>query len=99
MEKKSKISFVENTTTRQAFAYSVMYGWVFWRNVCRNVNRTVHSLPWLFIGVTALGFTLACFVMVGQARADRDYYNRKATKAEQQLSSYKAMLDGKEARP
>ncbi len=99
MEKKDKMSIVENATARQALAYSLLYGWVFWRSVWRAVNRAAHSLPWVFIGVAVSVATIASYVSIGQARAERDSYNHRLVKVERQLASYKAIYDGKEVRP
>lgn len=99
MEKKDKMAVVENATARQALAYSLLYGWVFWRSMWRTINSAAHSLPWVFVGVTVAVSTILSTLEIGKARAERDSCNHRLVTVERQLNSYKALYDGKEARP
>lgn len=96
-QKSDKISFVTNATTKEALAYIVLYSWVVVRNIGKAIDRAVHRLPWLFIALTALIATIVSIVSIGQARAERDSYNKTNVHLQQQLDSYKACFDnGKE---
>lgn len=96
MEKKkeSKISMIENATTKEAAAYCVLYAWVIVRNLWTSFNRTVHRFPWVFMAIVIAGSTLVSVLMIGSARAERDSYNQRMVQMDRQLSSYKAMYDG-----
>lgn len=96
-QKSDKISFVSNATTKEAFVYTMLYSWVIVRNIGKAIDRAVHRLPWLFIALTALIATIVSIVSIGQARAERDSYNKTNVHLQQQLDSYKACFDnGKE---
>lgn len=97
--KQTKIEVVKEATIREAFAYAVLYSWVFWRNIWRNVNEAAHRLPWLFIGATITISAVTSFVMIGKARAERDHYDHKMVTMQRQLDSYRALCEGKEVRP
>lgn len=97
--KSEKISFVTNATTREAMVYVMLYSWVFVRNIARAVNRAAHKLPWLFVFVTAVLAFIISYISIGQARAERDSYNKKLVQTSMQLDSYKAVYgNGKEVR-
>lgn len=86
-----------NATTKQALAYILLYSWVVVHNIGKAIDRAVHRLPWLFIALTALIATIVSIVSIGQARAERDSYNKTNVHLQQQLDSYKACYDnGKE---
>ena len=96
--KESKISFVANVSTREAAVYTGLFAWAFVRNVAKGIDRAVHRLPWVFILVSVAASVLVSYACIGQARAERDSYNRRAVQLDQQLESYKALYDeGKEA--
>lgn len=95
--KSEKISFVTNATTREAMAYVMLYSWVFVRNIARAVNRAAHKLPWLFVFATATLAFIISYISIGQARSERDSYNKKLVQTSMQLDSYKAVYgNGKE---
>ena len=96
--KESKISFVTNVSTREAAVYTGLFAWAFMRNVAKGIDRAAHRLPWVFILVTVAASAAVSYACIGQARAERDSYNRRAVQLDQQLESYKALYDdGKEA--
>lgn len=97
--KQTKIEVVKEATIREAFAYSVLYSWVFWRNIWKNVNEAAHRLPWVFIGIVVMGAVLTSSVMIGKARAERDHYDHKMVTMQRQLDSYRALCEGKEVKP
>lgn len=98
--KQTRIEVVEGATIKEAFAYSILYTWVFYRNIWKNINKAVHRLPWVFVGITVMGATVISFALIGKARAERDYYDHKLVKVEQQLNSYRAIVEGrKEVQP
>ncbi len=96
MEKKkeSKISMIENATTKEAAAYCVLYAWVIVRNLWTGFNRIVHRFPWVFMAIVIAGSTLVSVLMIGSARAERDSYSKKMVQMDRQLNSYKAIYDG-----
>lgn len=97
MEKKEKISFVTNATTREAAVYVMLFVWVIIRNAWRAVNKAVHRLPWVFLLIMAALFLLGSLAKIGQARAERDRCSKRLADVTRQLDSYKAMCgEGKE---
>ena len=98
MEKKEKISFVTNATTREAAVYVALFAWVMVRNMARAVNRAVHKLPWLFLLIVGASAFVWSFTAIAGARAERDQCSRKLADVTRQLDSYKAAYgEGKEA--
>lgn len=88
--KESSVSFAYNATTLEALKYSLLYAWVFLRNIGQCINRFVHRFPWVcIIAIIALS-TIVCFVQIGNARAERDYYNHKNVKLTEKVASYEA---------
>lgn len=81
---------IENTTTKKAVVFILIYSWVIMRNLGRAINKAVHKLPWLFIVITVVISFIISFVFISKARAERDSYNQKLVHATQQLDSYKA---------
>ena len=99
MQKEDKISFATNATTKEAFVYTMLYSWVFVRNIGRAINKAVHKLPWVFIIVIIVIAFIVSFIFIGKARAERDFYNKRMVHISNQLDSYKAIYDdGKEVR-
>lgn len=99
MEKKERISFVTNATTREAAVYVMLFAWVMVRNMARAVNRAVHKLPWVFLLIVGAGMFVWSFLAIAEARAERDQYNQKLVNLTRQLDSYKAVYgEGKEAK-
>ena len=92
-QKSDKISFVTNATTKEAFVYTMLYSWVIVRNIGKAIDRAVHRLPWLFIALTAIIATIVSLICIGQARVERDSYNKTNVHLQQQLDSYKAVYD------
>ena len=92
-QKSDKISFVTNATTKEAFVYTMLYSWVIVRNIGKDIDRAVHRLPWLFIALTAVIATVLSLICIGQARAERDHFNKELIHTTQQLDSYKAVYD------
>ena len=93
--KQTRIEVVEGATIKEAFAYSILYTWIFYRNIWKNINTAVHRLPWVFVGIAVMGATIVSFTLIGKARAERDYYDHKLVKVEQQLNSYRAIVEGR----
>ncbi len=97
--KQTKIEVVKEATIREAFAYTVLYSWVFWRNIWRSLNEAAHKLPWLFISAVLIISAVTSFVMIGKARAERDHYDHRMVTMQRQLDSYRALCEGKEVKP
>lgn len=81
---------IENTTTKQAVVFIVVYSWVILRNIGRAINKAVHKLPWLFIVITVVISFIVSFVFISKARAERDSYNQELVHTTQQLDSFYA---------
>lgn len=85
-------------TTRKAVVLTFVYAWLSLVCICKDINRAVHRLPWLFIILTVAAATIISYINIAQARAERDSYNQKNAHLIMQLDSYKAVFDKKEAR-
>lgn len=94
VENKSKIAEVTNATTKQAVVFiGIYYSWVIVRNLGRAINKEVYRLPWLFITLTVIISFIVSFILISQARAERDRYDKDMEHISQQLDSYKAVYD------
>lgn len=91
--KESPIIFAYNATTLEALKFSLLYAWVFLRNVGRGINRFVHRFPWACIILIIAVSTVICFVKIGNARAERDSYNKKNVKLLEKVASYEAIFN------
>ncbi len=89
------ISFVNNATTREALVYIGRFALVVVRNTARAVNRAAHRWPWAFIFAVLLVSTVTCHIIIGQARAERDRYNKENVHLMQQVASYRAAFGEK----
>jgi hypothetical protein len=90
--KKETISFATNATTLEALKLSALYAWVFIRNIGQAVNRFVHRFPWACIIAVIAISTMICCIKIGNARAERDYYNHQNVKLSQKVASYEAVF-------
>lgn len=86
------IDFTQNVTTSEAFKYILRFTAVIIRNVCKAIDKAVHLCPWAFIIAVLLVSTVISFALIGQARAERDSYNKENYQLTQELSKYKAAL-------
>lgn len=92
MKQTTTIDFTQNVTTSEAFRYIGRFTAVIIRNVCRAIDKAAHRWPWAFIIVVLLASTVTGFVFIGQARAERDHYNKENYQLTQEISKYKAAL-------
>lgn len=84
---------IENATTKQAVVFIGVYSWVIVRNLGRVINKAVYRLPWLFITLTVIISFIVSFILISQARAERDRYDKDMEHISRQLDSYKAVYD------
>lgn len=91
--KESSITFAYNATTLEALKFTLLYAWVFLRNVWKGTNRFVHRFPWVCIILVIAISTIICFVKIGNARAERDKYNKENVKLSEKVASYEASFN------
>lgn len=92
MKQTTTIDFTQNVTTTEAFKYIGRFTAVIVRNVSKAIDKAAHRWPWAFIIVVLLASTVTSFTLIGQARAERDHYNKENYQLTQELSKYKAAL-------
>lgn len=93
MEQKITIDFVENATTREALKYIHRFTLVIMRNLFKAIDDAAHRWPWQLSGIVLAACVITGYVLVGQARAERDYYNKENYQLTQELSKYKAAVE------
>lgn len=91
--KTSRISFVENATTKEAGIYALRYTWAFTKGVCREIDKFVHRLPWLCIVSVILTAFVINFICVSEARQERDYANKKMVKLQEQVETLSCAVE------
>lgn len=90
MMKKSNIEITGHVTTWEACKYILKLRVIIVRNVCRWVNKLVCSHPWICILLTIAISVIVSYVQIGNARAERDFYNKKNVKLTEKVASYEA---------
>lgn len=93
MEQKTVIDFVDNATTREALWYIHRFTLVIMRNQFKAIDSAAHRWPWQLSGIVLAACVITGYVLVGQARAERDYYNKENYQLTQELSKYKAAVE------
>lgn len=93
MEQKITIDFVDNATTREALRYIHRFTLVIMRNLFKTIDSAAHRWPWQLSGIVLAACVITGYVLVGQARAERDYYNKENYQLTQELSKYKAAVE------
>lgn len=88
--KKSNIEITGHVTTWEACKYILKLRVIIVRNVCRWVNKLVCSHPWICILLTIAISVIVSYVQIGNARAERDFYNKKNVKLTEKVASYEA---------
>lgn len=92
MTTTKKIEFIDNATTKEALVYSVRYGLHFWGNIARGFNRFVHHCPWVIIATVIAGSTIWSYSEIGQARAERDSYQKVYAAQRDSIDRYQCAL-------
>lgn len=82
---KTTISFVDNATTKEAGVYALKYGWAFTKGVCKEINSFVYRLPWICVAVVSIVAATIGFILVADARMERDHANKEMVKLQQQV--------------
>jgi len=90
MKQTSTIDFTTNVTTSEAFVYIGRFAAVIFKNMFNGIDKAAHRWPWAFIVPIIIASVVTCFVLVAQARAERDHYNQLNAHLQQQVDSYKA---------
>lgn len=88
--KKSNIEITGHVTTWEACKYILKLRVIIVRNVCRWVNKLVCSHPWICILLTIAISVIVSYVQIGNARAERDFYNKKNVKLTEKVAYYEA---------
>ena len=83
-------------TTRKALVYIFRLTGLVFRNIIRAIDKAAHRWPWAFIFSILLASIITSYVCIGQARAERDSYNKEAARLQALVDSYTA---GKEVKP
>lgn len=86
----------EEITTREAIVYIFRLTGLVLRNIIKAIDKAAHRFPWAFIVSILLVSILTSYVCIGQARAERDKYNKEAAHLQALVDSYTA---GKEVKP
>lgn len=98
MEQK-KEEKLKDATTKQAIVLIAWYNWCIIKNIGKAIDNIVRKFPWICIVVIISISFITNFILVAKARAERDSYNKKYTRTQMQLDSYKACYDdGKEVK-
>jgi hypothetical protein len=84
-------------TTREAIVYIFRLTGLVLRNIIKAIDKAAHRWPWAFIFAILLVSILTSYVCIGQARAERDKYNKDAAHLQALVDSYRA--GDKEVRP
>lgn len=82
---KTTISFVDDATTKEAGVYALKYGWAFTKGVCKDINSFVYRLPWICVAVVSIVAVATGFILVNDARMERDHANKEMVKLKQQV--------------
>ena len=93
MEQKTTINFVDNVTTKEALVYIWRFALVVLRNLWKGIDNVAHRWPWALVGLVFIACTIMSYVCIGQARAERDHYNKENYQLTQELSKYKAAVE------
>ncbi len=93
MEQKTTINFVDNVTTKEALMYIWRFALVVLRNLWKGIDNAAHRWPWALVGLVLIACTIMNYVCIGQARAERDHYNKENYQLTQELSKYKAAVE------
>lgn len=82
---KTTISFVDNATTKEAGVYALKYGYAFTKGVCKDINSFVYRQPWICVAVVSIVAVATGFILVNDARMERDHANKEMVKLQQQV--------------
>lgn len=77
----------KDISVKDAFRGMIKYQFAFCYSLWRTVNSLAHHLPWLIVLVVILASFVISYVNIGQARAERDKYNKENTHLKQELES------------
>ena len=88
--KKGNIEITGHVATWEAFKYILKLHVIIIRNVCRWVDKLVCSHPWVCVLLTIAISVIVSYVQIGNARAERDLYNKKNVKLTEKVASYEA---------
>lgn len=80
-------------TSKDAFIQICKCSWVILTNTWNSINKAAHKYPWAFIIPILLAATVISVINIGQARAERDNYNRQLIEVQQSLDSAKCIIN------
>lgn len=90
---KTTISFVDNATTKEAGVYALKYGWAFTKGVCKEINSFVYRLPWICVAVVSIVAAIIGFILVADARMQRDHASKEMVKLQQQVEQLSCAVE------
>lgn len=90
---KTTISFVDNATTKEAGVYALKYGWAFTKGVCKEINSFVYRLPWICVAVMSIVAATIGFILVADARMQRDHASKEMVKLQQQVEQLSCAVE------
>ena len=90
---KTTISFVNNVTTKEAGMYALKYGWAFTKGVCKDINSFVHRQPWNCVTVVSIVAATIGFILVADARMERDHANKEMVKLQQRVEELSCAVE------
>lgn len=90
---KTTISFVDNATTKEAGVYALKYGWAFTKGVCKEINSFVYRLPWICVAVVSIVAATIGFILVADARMQRDHASKEMVKLQQHVEQLSCAVE------
>lgn len=90
---KTTISFVDKATTKEAGVYALKYGWAFTKGVCKEINSFVYRLPWICVAVMSIVAATIGFILVADARMQRDHASKEMVKLQQQVEQLSCAVE------
>lgn len=90
---KTTISFVDDATTKEAGVYALKYGWAFTKGVCKDINSFVHRQPWICVAVVSTVAATIGFILVADARMQRDHASKEMVKLQQQVEQLSCAVE------
>lgn len=80
-------------TSKDAFIQICKCSLVILTNTWNSINKAAHKYPWVFIISILIGAIAISVINIGQARAERDNYNKQLIEVQQSLDSAKCIIN------
>jgi len=82
-------------TSKDAFIQIGKCIWVILVNTWKSINKFAHKYPWVFIVAIMLTSVIISVVSIGQARAERDYSNKKMVEMQMKLDTLQCIVENR----